>query len=80
MIGFILFLVILFFILRNITNITIDYFHGGGVSYPFGNMAAYVRRSYPCGYRGYPYDTVYPTSTPYPFLNDYKDDKIPSFV
>ena len=59
---FVLAIIILFlFIFGQIYQI--DQFHGGGVSYPFGNMSAYVRRSYPC-HRGYPYDTVYPTSTP----------------
>lgn len=62
---FILSILSILFILKDITD-KIDYFHGGGVSYPFGDMSAYVRRSYPCGYRGYPYDITYPTSTPYP--------------
>lgn len=72
-----LFLLFLLILVVFIVNIKIDYFHGGGVSYPFGNMAAYVRQSYPCGYRGYPYDTIYPTSTPYPSSSS---SSISSFV
>jgi hypothetical protein len=61
-----LILLILFILFIIGRQYQLDEFSGGGVSYPFGDLSAYVRRSYPCGYRGYPYDTIYPTSTPYP--------------